>query len=190
MAVCEKPFPQISNLQTVNRYKDLISVWKDYTVQYVFQVDCSDENDMVNLIYYCLIRDELDGNSILCVKSNNNNKLIANVRDLLSDQINSKNKEEVYTLKDGAYKALSIRSERITKRFSPIYQIDEKKQSVDYWRQSVHTFLLRLYRENPIEGSRYDYSKNYFLPHITPRSIRDKGGMNLWEHKKRTRILN
>lgn len=183
-AACETPFPQITNLKSVNSYGDLINVPEDYTRQYIFQVDCSNENDMVNLIYYCLVRDELDGNSILCIESNYNSKLIANVRDLLSDQIYSKNKKEVYTIKDGVYRVLSINAGRNTKRFSPIYQIDEKKESAAYWGQSVHNFLLNLYKENPIEGSEYEYGTNYFLPRIIPKLIREKGSKTIWNNKK------
>lgn len=41
-------------------------------IQYIFHVDCSEENDMVNIIYYCLLNEQLEGNGILCIGGHNN----------------------------------------------------------------------------------------------------------------------
>ena len=38
-------------------------------IEYVFNIDCSDENDMVNIIYFCLVNDKLDGDAVLCIQS-------------------------------------------------------------------------------------------------------------------------
>lgn len=183
------PFLNIESYTKVEHYRELPIEGAADAIRYVFQVDCSSENDMVNLIYYCLLNNELDGKSILCVKSNGDYKLIANIKDLLSAVADSAIVKECYSITDGIYRPLYLNSGRITRRFSPIYQVDEQEQSVAFWGQSVHTFLLKLYRENGIEGDRYKYTRNYFLPHIIPKPLRGKETKVMWRDKKSSREL-
>lgn len=167
-------FSDITKYKKAESYDALYFVQKNDEVQYVFQIDCSNENDMVNLIYYCLVHDELGDAAILCVKAENNPKLAANVKDLLSDLMISGMLKESYILQNGSYRRLYSNKGRNIKRFSPIYRIDEKEESVAYWRQSVHTFLLKLYRKIPIAGGGWHYTINYFLPHICPGTLSGK----------------
>lgn len=191
-SICENEctFQRIESYIKVEHYTDLPMERVGDIIKYVFLVDCSSENDMVNLIYYCLLSDELNGKSILCVKSKNDYKLIANIKDMLSDVADlGIIKECYYNIMDDIYRPLYFDSKRNTKRFSPIFKIDEQEQSVAFWGQSVHTFLLKLYRKNAIEGRQYEYTRDYFLPHITPRPLRDKETNVMWKDIKNTREL-
>ena len=143
---------------------------------YVFYVDCSNENDMVNIIYFCLVNDRLGGKGILCIKSDNQQKISANMKDLLSNLIFTERIKECYFWEKQAYSRVELNKPRLIKRFSPIYYIDEKENTVEYWRQSVQSFLLDLYRKGRIriKNGEYEYTKNYFLPHICPSILKDE----------------
>lgn len=140
--------------------------------QYVFCVDCSNENDIVNIIYFCLANEELNGKAILCIKTIQP-KVLANIKDLLSVILHTGIIKSYYVLKDHNYRKVSKGTNRAIRRFSPIYTIDEDSESVAYWRQSVHTFLIKIYKKVRV-GSEYVYRKNYFLPHICPRLLRNR----------------
>lgn len=143
-------------------------------IKYVFHVDCSNENDMVNIIYFCLVNEAIEGNGILCIKSVEEWKITANIADLLSDLLITRKIKDCYTVVDNTYKRLNTNAVRVMKRFSPIYRIDEDEETVEYWRQSVHSFLLKLYKQMPVGGNRYEYTKNYFLPHICPNILKER----------------
>ncbi len=185
---------KINSYKKAGCYSELPIVTEGNGERYVFQVDCSSENDMVNLIYFCLLSDALEGKSVLCIKETDDNyKLIANVKDLLADVANSGTVKECYSMKDGIYRLIYLDSARNTKRFSPIYRIDEQEQPVAFWGQSVHTFLLKLYRENIIEGGQYEYTRNYFLPHIVPSTLRTNETKVMWKDNKKSsevRLIN
>lgn len=173
----------LTNYKTVHSEEELPSVQKNDIIKYIFQIDCSEPNDIVNLIYYCLLNGELNSKeipnseSILCIKAINNGKLIANVRDLLSYVIEKGIIKEGYFQLDGQYQKITLGKNRRTKRFSPIYYIDEREENVAYWRQSVGTFLLDLYRNSQIiNGIQYTYLKNYFLPHIYQKGLNKQEG--------------
>ncbi len=140
-------------------------------IEYVFCVDCANENDMVNIIYFCLVNEELKGKAILCVKAGDS-KLVANIKDLLYVLLNTETIKNYYIVSGKTYTKVSKENPRIIRRFSPIYVIDEDQESVAYWRQSVHTFLLKLYKKVRVGSNEYEYTKNYFLPHIKPKNTK------------------
>lgn len=153
---CTGPLPQIGE--------------KD-TCKYCFQVNCTDTDDMINLIYYCLINDRLDGKGILCITCQNKQKY--NIRDLLSDILMTGVIKEYYVLNNGVYERITVNKARKIKRFSPIFRIaftNNIRENVSYWRQSVETFLKELYKG----------TGNYYLPHIAPAVIKDKYPGDAW----------
>lgn len=153
---------------------ELPGISQEDEIEYVFCVDCANENDMVNLIYFCLANEELKGKADLCVKTEDP-KLQANIKDLLCVLLNTGTIKNCYTLTDDKYiKMMNRRKTRIIRRFSPIYVIDEDLESVAYWRQSVQTFLLKLYKKIRIGSRENVYTKNYFLPHISPQVLKNK----------------
>lgn len=143
-------------------------------IEYVFNIDCSDENDMVNIIYFCLVNDKLDGDAVLCIKSSSGNseKIAANIKDLLSVLFIKKRIKSCYILTDKGLRKVRG-THRIIRRFSPIFMIEESDESVAYWRQSVHTFLLKLYKKVRVGSNKY-YTENYFLPHICPKALKGR----------------
>lgn len=138
-------------------------------VSYLLRVNCADDNDIANLLYYCLLCDRVDKDCILCVESSQ--KVGANIRDFLSWLLDGKVIRNCYTYIDGSCREISahrveklryiwkndkiVKEEqdilRVMKQFSPIFRIDESIDdreygSVGYWRQPMKSFLLRLYR--------------------------------------------
>lgn len=150
-------------------------IGREDEIEYVFSIDCSDENDMVNILYFCLVNDKLDGNTVLCIKndSENSEKVIANIKDLLSVLFMKKTIVNCYTLTDKGLRKVRG-THRLIRRFSPIFKIDENDESVAYWRQSVHTFLLKLYKKVGVGSNKYTYTENYFLPHVCPKALKGR----------------
>ena len=143
-------------------------------IKCVFFVDCSNENEMVNLIYYCLANDKLNGKSILCVRADNQRKITANIKDLLSNLEFTEKIGECYALEHQRYHKVNFNKMRIIRRFSPIFYIGEDEKTAEYWHQSVQSFLLKLYRRISIGASGYEYTKDYFLPHICPMALKKR----------------
>ena len=166
--------------EDVHNEEKLPVVEENDKIQYVFLVDCSEPNDIVNLIYYCILEDELNnvGNtnqkSILCIKANNNGKRFANIKDLLGYLMDDGKINECYFELDKEYQKIKRVNPRIVKQFSPIFYIDESKNSVTYWRQSIDTFLREQYKVNRIvdKENKYIYGETYFLPHICPKKLK------------------
>ena len=52
--------------------------------RYYFQVNSTETDDIINLVYYCLINDRIGGKGILSIKCQNN-QVEKNIRDLISD---------------------------------------------------------------------------------------------------------
>lgn len=166
-------FPEIMRRNARKCYEELPQIGREDKIEYVFCVDCSNENDMVNLIYFCLANEELGEKSVLCIKTSDQ-KVEANIRDLISVLLNKEIIKKCYTVTGSDFKKVSKGTHRIIRRFSPIYRIDEKEEPVAYWRQSVYSFLRKLYRKVPVGDYGYKYTENYFLPHICPKVLKDK----------------
>lgn len=159
-------------------------------VHYIFSVSCAEENDITNLIYYCLLNERVKRKSILCIRCGQ--KQGANIRDLLSELVREKIIKAGYTCIDGVYTNISAKA-RVMRRFTPIFRIDEKEESAAYWRRSMYSFLLDLYRAMPIDTAGAEYTTNYFLPHICPTVLKDRYPKDVWRVHNRTReicILN
>ncbi len=147
-------------------------------VRYLFLVDCMKETDIADIIYYCLICDKAKQKCTLCVKCQQKQR--ANINDMLSDLLHEKSIQKIYTYTDGKCQEMDPDKARVVRHFSPIFMIDEKKESVAYWRQSVHTFLLDLYRKRYVGTRKDEYLTNYFLPHISPSNLREKLPADRW----------
>lgn len=184
-------FPEIMGRNVRNCYEELPQIGQGDETEYVFSVDCSNENDMVNLIYFCLVNEELDGKAVLCIKTDDP-KVEANIRDLLSVLLNKEIIKKCYTVAGSNYKKVSKGTHRIIRRFTPIYRIDEKKEPVAYWRQSVFSFLKKLYGKIPVGDYGYEYTKNYFLPHICPKILKGKNSddINIGEFDSDVWLMN
>lgn len=149
---------------------DVSELESDEPIHYHFDVKCEDENDITNLLYYCLICDSVEQSDracSLCVECNY--KQSANIRDFLTWLLNAGtikncytyinkecrkiNADRIYELKHALQNNPSKKRTdgvRIMRQFSPIFRIDEKCTegaygSVTYWRQPMRTFLYNLY---------------------------------------------
>lgn len=148
-------------------------------IHYHFNVKCVDENDFINLVYFCLICDWADqsgSDCSLCVKCDY--KEGANIRDFLTwllntgtikncytytnDKCSQINADRIYNLKHDLQNNTSkkrVDGVRILKQFSPIFRIDKKSKegeygSVTYWRQPMRTFLRNLYQSMNDNGEK------------------------------------
>lgn len=142
----------------------------DY-ITYYFYVKFEDEDDIINLLYYCLLYDRIKRaghTSALYVRCNH--KQDANIRDFLTWLLSTGTIRHCFTQTDEMYhevspdriyglkhnlknKTMDRRRDRvrILKQFSPIFSIDESIEegnygSVTYWRQPMRTFLQKLYQ--------------------------------------------
>lgn len=174
---CENGLPKIS---ANDRYS------------FFFEVNCAGADDVINLIYYCLVNDRIGGKGKLCIKCQSKQR--ANIRDLLSDILISGRIKEYYELESEGYKRIhkgnckgdrkGDRKERRNRSFSPIFKIDQtgtKAERVSYWRQPISTFLKDLYLRIPMGESDRQYTINYFLPHISPYKIQKKYPQDVWK---------
>ncbi|MCM1233738.1 MAG: hypothetical protein NC489_26785, partial [Ruminococcus flavefaciens] len=171
----------------------LPDIQENDTCKFCFQVNCADVDDIINLIYYCLINDRLGGKGILCIKCQS--KHIYNIRDLLSDILESNVIKECYTWVDGKYAPVYKGYTRKIKRFSPIFRISPtlKTENVDYWRQSVQTFLRDLYQSRAVGTSGNQYLADYFLPHIAPNILKNKYPNDVWirsGHRREKQLIH
>lgn len=162
--------------------------------RFFFEINCTDADDIINLIYFCLINDRIGGNGILCVKCQG--KIEYNIRDFLSDVLISGVINECYYLSDGTYKRFMIRNARKNRRFSPVFRISQNgrgEERVTYWRQSVQTFFRELYSQIEIGGRDSKYTVNYFLPHIAPAELKKKYPQDIWNSntkRREVRLVN
>lgn len=157
---------------------------------FLFRVNCADADDIINLIYYCLVNDRIGGKGILCVKCDKKQR--SNIKDLLSDLLMSKVIGEYYTFVGDEYERVTLNGARKIKRFSPIFRISSTlkiQENVNYWRQSVQTFLRELYQKIPLIKSGSKYAFDYFLPHIAPGTIKKKCPGDIWPGKVQCREI-
>lgn len=148
-------------------------------VAMILYVNCADEDDMANFIYFCLLKEHYDDKCILCIRPREDTgKLGANIRDFLKNIFPDKS-DICYIWSEGKKRYLPLKStNRILRRYSPVFIIDEKIESAAYWSQSVHSFLLDFYKNNPIRENA-TYTKDYFLPRIYPQKLDPKGQKQL-----------
>lgn len=192
---------------------ELAALVGEREVSYLFRVKSADDNDIANLLYYCLLCDKVGKNCTLCVECDQ--KTGANIRDFLSwllgagaigscytyiggtcREISTHRAETLrYIWKDGKVGKSDKDALRVMKQFSPIFRIDASFDehvygSVGYWRQSMGSFLRKLYssmndagekmpRKDEESGS-YNYGKDYFLPHSCPTDLRSSCQGELW----------
>lgn len=170
---------------------DSLPVLQDGYVTYLFYVNCSNESDIVNFIYYCLINDQLANRGMLCIKCNEKQR--ANVIDLFSELLSNKRIKDCYTYINGTYKILELKKNRKTKHFSPIFRIDELDETVEFWRQPMRSVLLQVYKKVRIKDSDskiYYFTKNYFLPHICPSRLKKKYPNDVWKVRAKDKNIS
>ncbi len=150
--------------------------------RYYFQVNSTETDDIINLVYYCLINDRIGGKGILSIKCQNN-QVEKNIRDLISDILTTGVIKQYYILINEKFTRInSIKTRRI-KRFSPIFRISEEshsQESVSYWRKTVQTFCMELYQKTSGWGEGSKYTVNYFLPHIAPLYLKEEYSEDSW----------
>lgn len=157
---------------------------------FLFRVNCADADDIINLIYYCLVSDRVGSKGILCIKCDIKHK--SNIRDFLSDILMSKVIKEYYTFVSGEYERVTSGDARKIRRFSPIFRISptsKTQENVNYWRQSVQTFLRDLYQKIPLIKSEGKFAADYFLPHIVPGAIKQEYPGDIWPGKVQCREI-
>ena len=190
--VGEEPVQSVINqsnlFQSINTFSSVGDV-NSVNVSFILYVNCSNEDDMANFIYFCLLKEQYGDRCILCINPlEKTGKLAANIRDFLKNIIPRENKPKsgrnsnpvpsrslksitYYIWSDYTKDYMELNpTDRILRRYSPIFIIDEGAEAAAYWRQSVHSFLLDFYRKNPIK-ERVTYGENYFLPRIYPKRI-------------------
>lgn len=194
-----KPDPLPENLDEVK---------VDKPITYFFNVKCTGEDDIINLLYYCILHDRIkkEGhNCVLCVSCSE--KQGANISDfftwILSAEIVNNcyihtgkryrqiNADRIQKLKhaQGSSISRSCDGVRIVKQFSPIFRIDKdadegSTESVTFWRQPMRAFLEKLYKKITDRKEKLPIGKdieNYFLPHICPANLIRKHPGEIWQ---------
>lgn len=170
---------------------------------FIFRVRCSNEDDVVNLLYFCLLKKKYSG-SILCVDSEDQGKAAGTIPYFLYDQI----EKQMPRRYDGTVEYISQRSaarldydkftyfintenagilpmvlpkQKTVKKFSTLIEIDQDRKTARIWGESVGNCLTRLYKKcgwtwNRNSDTEY-VLKNYW-PNIVPKVLQKQ------EHKK------
>lgn len=151
--------------------ENLDEVKADKPITYFFNVKCSGEDDIINLLYYCILHDRIkkEGhNCVLCVSCSE--KQGANISDFLTWILSAEIVNNCYIHTGKRYRQINAdriqklkhaqRSNagrardgvRIVKQFSPIFRIDKdagegSTESVTFWRQPMRAFLEKLYKK-------------------------------------------
>lgn len=186
--------------------ENLSELGKDCPINYIFNVICTDENDIINLLYFCLLNDRVNQeghNSILCVVCDE--KQAANIGDFLTWILNARIMKNCYTYTGKKYRQISADrlqglrcavqdngtrksrdKVRIMKQFSPIFRIDKaadegKCESVMYWRQPMRVFIEKLYRKMKVEREKLPGSSALSLPHICPTNLEQRYPEEIWQ---------
>lgn len=173
----------------------LCEIQNENTV-FIFRVKCSNEDDVVNLLYFCLLKERYP-DSILCVDSENQGKAAGTIPYFLYDQI------EKYMPRryDGAIEYLSQRSaagldydkfayfintenqgilplilpkQKIVKKFSTLIEIDQDRKTARIWGESVGNCLARLYKNCGWiwdKNSDTEYVLKNYWPNIVPKVL-------------------
>lgn len=186
-------FPEnIIELRSIHPACNMSEIKEEDQIKYLFNVKSEDGDDIINLLYYCLVYDRVaQTGHASALYVNCDNKQDANIRDLLTWLLHSETIKHCYTLTgEKIHKIKSDRIDRlktisrdkvsgvqrdkvrIMKQFSPIFRIDESVRegdygSVTYWRQPMRVFLRKIYQsmaenQEPIPISRRDNSEITF----------------------------
>lgn len=151
--------------------ENLTEVKVDNPIMYFFNVKCTAEDDIINLLYYCILHDRIakaGHDSVLCVACSE--KQGANISDFFTwilstgtvnncyihtgKKYHQINADRIRKLKheQGSGISKSRDGVRIVKQFSPIFRIDKDAdegsvESVMFWRQPMRAFLEKLYKK-------------------------------------------
>lgn len=151
--------------------ENLFMVQVDDPITYFFNVKCTSEDDIINLLYYCILHDRIEKeghNSVLCVACTE--KQGANISDFMAWILSTGTVNNCYIHTGRKYRQInadriqklkheqgsSVRKlregVRVVKQFSPIFRIDKdadegSTESVMFWRQPMRNFLEKLYKK-------------------------------------------
>lgn len=151
--------------------EDLARVKVNNPITYFFNVKYTNEDDIINLLYYCILHDRIEKEgciSALCVTCSEKQR--ANISDFLTwilsagiinncfihtgKRYHQINADRIQKLKHEQDSGISKSRDgvRIVKQFSPIFRIDKgadegSTESVMFWRQPMRTFLGKLYKK-------------------------------------------
>lgn len=162
---------------------------------FIFHAMCSNEDDIVNLIYFCLMK-ERHPRSVLCVDSENLGKAGATIPYFLYDEVkkyspkNMSGKNNslkdmkgsdynsfdyfINTAKDGIVPMTLPEQKRIVRKFSNLIEIDQMQNTARVWGESVGNCLSKLYKK-----CRWRWKKNTntefifrnYWPNILPKAL-------------------
>lgn len=165
---------------------------------FIFRVKCSNEDDVVNLLYFCLLKDQYP-ESILCVDSENLGKAAGTIPYFLYDQIekymprNSDGSIAYLSRKKASLSDYSrfsyfinttdlgiipmiLPKQKIVKKFSTLIEINQDKNTARVWGESVGNCLTRLYKKcrwGWDKNTNTDYIFKNYWPNIVPKALHD-----------------
>lgn len=154
----------------ISEYEESVE-WEADDVNLILYVHAVDESDMVDFIYFCLLREVYGDRCRMCIKvESQEKKRTANLADFFKN-INSNESRAVYIWSSISKKYILLKPDyRIIRHYSPIFVIDRKKESCAYWQKSVDEFLNELYEQYSKDHG-MGYGKNYFLPQLFPKGF-------------------
>lgn len=199
-------FKDIMEQASVPLQKEWNKIEIEYPIEYIFNVKCTDENDIIDLLYYCLLYDRISQkghNSTLCVECSA--KQGANISDFLTWILSAGTIKNCYIHINKIYRQISSdrikefcrdaqnnkvkkprNGVRIMRQFSPIFRIDKAAnegncESVIYWRQPMRTFLKKIYKKMEEHHEKSLAEDDTFLPQICPTNLRAKYPEEIWQ---------
>lgn len=164
---------------------------------FIFHAMCSNEDDIVNLIYFCLMK-EKHPRSVLCVDSEDLGKAGATIPYFLYDEVKKympenhsrsernislKDKEEydynsfdyfINTVNDGIVPMTLPKQKRIVRKFSSLIEIDQAQNTARVWGESVGNCLTRLYKKckwHWKQDADTEYIFRNYWPNILPKAL-------------------
>lgn len=164
---------------------------------FIFHAMCSNEDDIVNLIYFCLMK-EKHPRSILCVDSEDLGKAGATIPYFLYDEVKKYSSENhnrsgrnvplrdkdgvdynsfdyfINTANKGIIPMLLPEQKRIVRKFSSLIEIDQAQNTARVWGESVGNCLAKLYKKCEWQWKKNTDTefifRNYW-PNILPKAL-------------------
>ena len=171
-------------------------IWEENVERiYIFYVTCSDEDDVVNLIYFCMIKDRYP-ESMLCVDSSNPGMAASVIPHFLFDEISESMKVHnvsttyirkaerenlnynnfEYFINDEHYGMIPMTMpwQKIFIKFSSLIKIDQKANTARVWGTPVGSFLRQFYQKvgwQNESGFTLQYVCTNYWPKIIPKAL-------------------
>ena len=162
---------------------------------FIFHVTCSGEDDIVNLIYFCLLKSRYQ-RSLLRISSQNIGKVAATVPYFLYDELKKsrekqdkvsvdlfehKSAHESYSsseyfidCNESDIRPMVIPGQRVVKKFSSLIEIEQIQNTSRKWGMSVGNSLMQFYRKAGWKWSEEkdtDFIFKNFWPNIVLKEL-------------------